>query len=130
ACKEYARKARKENGEPLSAATVRNRIRYLTSACRYAWKHHGMCDRDPADRVIVPQVNNERQMFIGRKEMLQLARQCRHRATSAAIRIAFYSGMRASEIHRARRIDGVFVLDDTKNGNPRRIPIHPKIRTA
>lgn len=130
ACKEYAKKARKENGEPLSPATIRNRIRYLTSACRYAWKHHGMCDRDPADRVIVPQVRNARQHFIDRADMLRLARACGHRPTSAAIRIAFYSGMRMAEIRRAKREGELFVLADTKNGMPRHVPIHPKIRTA
>lgn len=130
ACKDYAKKARKENGEPLSPATVRNRIRYLTSACRYAWKHHAMCERDPADRVIVPAVRNERQHYIDRRQMLMLAKQCRSRAARAAIRIAFYSGMRASEILRAKRADGVFILADSKNGSPRHIPIHPKIRTA
>lgn len=130
ACREYAKKARKDNGEPLSPATVRNRIRYLTSACRYAWKHHGMCDRDPADRVVVPSVQNERRHFISRREMVTLARACRGRAARAAIRIAFYSGMRIAEIVRARRVDGTFILDDSKNGMPRHIPIHPKVRGA
>jgi len=46
--------------KPLAAATLRNRIRYLTSACRYAWKHQGMCEHDPAERVIAPMVRNER----------------------------------------------------------------------
>lgn len=129
-CRFYTAKAGRadeENDKPLSPATIRNRIRYLTSACRYAWKHHGMCDRDPAERVLVPEVKNERRIFIGRKEMLQLARACKHRSTRAAIRIAFYSGMRLSEIKRAERVDGNFVLHDTKNGDPRIIPIHPRI---
>jgi hypothetical protein len=60
-----AGRADEENDKPLSPATIRNRIRYLTSACRYAWKHHGMCDRDPAERVLVPEVKNERRIFIG-----------------------------------------------------------------
>lgn len=127
-CKEYATKGRREDGEPLSAATIRNRIRYLTSACRYAWKHHGMCEHDPAARVIVPTVRNERRFFIDRRQMLQLCRASKHRATRAAIRIAFYSGMRMSEIKRAERVNGMFVLHDTKNGEPRHVPIHPRIR--
>ncbi len=73
ACKEHASKARKEIKDKkgnvieslsLSAATTRNRIRYLTSACRYAWKHHGMGEHDPAARVIVPVVRNERRYFM------------------------------------------------------------------
>ncbi|WP_243650943.1 tyrosine-type recombinase/integrase [Paracandidimonas soli] len=128
ACKEYTAKARKANGSKLAAATLRNRIRYLTSACRYAWKHHGMSEHDPADRVISPTVRNERRFFIDRRQMLQLCRASKHRATRAAIRIAFYSGMRISEIKRAERVNGMFVLHDTKNGEPRHVPIHPRIR--
>ena len=125
-CREIAQ----EGSERLAPATIRNRIRYLTSACRYGYKHHAMAESDPAERVIVPEVRNERRMFISRKDMLILARACPHRATRAAIRIAFYSGMRMAEIRTAARLDGNFVLEDTKNGEPRIIPIHPRIRAC
>lgn len=114
--------------KPLAAATIRNRIRYLTSACRYAWKHHGLGDHDPAARVTVPPVNNQRRIFITREQMLTLAKACEHRPTRAAIRIAFYSGMRISEIKRAVLTADAFVLADTKNGEPRIVPMHPRIR--
>ena len=127
-CKEYAEKARKADGDKLKPATLRNRLRYLVSACRYAWRHHGMSEHDPADRVITPTVKNERRHFIGRRQMLALCLVCKHRATRAAIRIAFYSGMRMSEIRTAERQDGTFVLHDTKNGEPRMVPMHPRIR--
>lgn len=127
-CRDYAARAVKDNGEPLSPATLRNRIRYLTSACRYGWKHHGMADHDPAARVTVPTVKNERRFFIDRRQMLMLAKACECKGTRAAIRIAFYSGMRMGEIIKARRTETEFLLDDTKNGEPRHIPVHPKIR--
>lgn len=139
ACKEYASKARKEIKDkegnvietvPLAAATIRNRIRYLTSACRYGWKHHAMTEHDPAARVIVPVVRNERRHFIDRREMLMLAKACKCKGTRAAIRIAFYSGMRMGEIIKARRTEAAFLLDDTKNGEPRHVPVHPKIRAC
>ena len=125
-CKAYAIKEK----DRLAPATIKNRIRYLTAACRYAWKHHGMSEHDPAESVIVPTVRNERQKYITRRQMLQLARACDHRPTRAVIRIAFYSGMRLGEIMRAKRVDGCFFLDDTKNGNPRIVPIHPRINTC
>lgn len=53
-CREYESIATKENGGPLAAATLKNRIRYLTSACRFAWKHHGMGEGDPGARVTTP----------------------------------------------------------------------------
>jgi integrase len=119
---------RKEDGSELAPATVKNRIAYLRAACRYAWKHHGLGENDPAQRVTVPKVKNERQVYIDRRQMLELARKCPQKATRAIIRIAFYSGMRISEIERAVVVGGRFVLTDTKNGDPRIIPIHPRIR--
>jgi integrase len=62
--------------------------------------------------------------------MLAIARSCKCRRARAAIRIAFYSGMRLSEILGAERLDGMFVLADTKNGEPRHVPMHPRIRAA
>lgn len=129
-CKAYRIKAEREDGGKLAPATIKNRIRYLTSACRYAWKHHGMGDSDPAARVTVPTVSNERKVYINRREMLQLCRACGNRETRALIRIGFYSGMRTSEILKARIEKGCFVLDDTKNGDSRTIPIHYKLATC
>ncbi|WP_197034964.1 hypothetical protein [Herbaspirillum sp. RV1423] len=67
-----------KNAKQISAATLRNRIRYLTSACRYALKRHGMCEHDPAEPVIAPMARNQRRRYIERREMLQLHRACRH----------------------------------------------------
>ncbi len=87
-----------------------------------------MGDNDPGAKVTVPTVRNERHNYVSRAEMLQLAKACQNRATRAYIRIAFYSGMRLDEIERARIVGNTFVLDDTKNGDRRVVPIHPRIR--
>ena len=87
-------------------------------------------DRDPAERVIAPEVRNERRHFVNRAEMLTIAQACKCRRARAAIQIAFYSGMRLSEILQAEHLDGMFVLADTKNGEPRHVPMHPRIRAA
>lgn len=126
--KQSTRDAKDKDAPPLAPATIKNRIAYLRAACRYAWKHHGLGDADPAQRVTVPTVKNERHVYIDRAQMLKLARACKDFPARALIRIAFYSGMRYDEIQRARVVDGRFVLDDTKNGDPRIVPIHPKIR--
>lgn len=123
-CAAYA----KAHRDTLAPATIRNRLRYLTAAARWGWKRHGMGDADPAARVIMPAVRNERQVYIDRGQMLELCRHTRHRPTRAMIRVAFYSGMRAGEIRAARVEAGQFVLDDTKNGEPRIVPIHPRLR--
>ena len=69
-CKEYAQKAVTTKGEPLAPASIRNRIRYLTAACRYAWKQ-GYCEHDPGARVVVPEVKNERQHYADRAAALR-----------------------------------------------------------
>lgn len=112
----------------LAPATLRNRLRYLTSACRWGWKHHAMGEHDPAARVAMPAVSNERQIYIDRRQMLQMARACGSWEVRAMIRIAFYSGMRLGEIRRARVEGDCWALDDTKNGEPRIIPMLPRCR--
>ncbi|MDO5691127.1 MAG: site-specific integrase [Pseudomonadota bacterium] len=129
-CKAYRLKGVKENGSPLSPATLRNRIRYLTAACRYAWKQHGMGDGDPAARVVAPTVQNERHQYLTREQVLMICRQCRNKTARQAIRIAFYSGMRLGEILVAEISGQAWVLRDTKNGNPRIVPMHPKAAAA
>jgi integrase len=125
-CKAYRLKARKEDGTALAPATVRNRIRYLTAACRYGWREHGMSEHDPAAAVTVPAVKNERQVYATRADMLRACKACKNRKARMAIRIAFYSGMRLGEILRAEVRGTAWVLHDTKNGNPRIVPIHPR----
>lgn len=120
---------RREGEAPrtLSPATLRARIRYLTAACRYAWKHHNLGASDPGAKVIVPRVKNERQFYVGRAQMLTIARATKNRAARMAVRMAFYSGMRLGEILRAVPRDGRWHLADTKNGDPRIVPIHPRV---
>lgn len=126
-CKAYRLKAAKDDGAPLAPATVRNRIRYLVAACRYGWKEHGMAEHDPGAAVSVPAVKNERQVYRDRADMLRAARAFTNRQARMALRIAFYSGMRLGEIRRAVPRGTAWVLEDTKNGNPRIVPIHPKV---
>ena len=125
-CAEYAQ----DQHGALRPATIKNRIAYLRAACRWAWKRHGMGDADPGARVVTPTVRNAREVVVDRAQMVALARACRHRGVRALIRVLFYSGMRVSEAQRAHRVGRVFVLEDTKNGAPRLVPIHRAISAA
>lgn len=125
--KAFKLKARKEDGGLLAPATVRNRIRYLVAAARWGWREHRMCEHDPAAGITVPQVKNERQVYGGRADMVRAARAMKNRQARMALRMAFYSGMRLSEIRRAEPREAAWVLEDTKNGNPRVVPIHPRV---
>lgn len=126
-CADYLR----DNRAQLAPATIKNRMRYLVSACRWCWKHPPkFCEHDPGAGVVYPAVKNERDVWIDRAQMVMLAKACEHRAVRAMIRIAFYSGMRQGEIRRASVAGDFFVLPDSKNGDPVRIPIHPKVRAC
>lgn len=114
--------------KPRAAATIKQRLAYLKSACRWAWKKHGLTEHDPTTRMLMPDVNNERHNFRGRREMLMAARACTNWYGQIAIRVGFYSAMRLGEQMRATVEGDVFVLHDTKNGDRRSIPIHPKIK--
>lgn len=125
----YLRAQRDRDGnpkEPLTDGSIRNILAYLRAAIRYAYKV-GKLDYDPTGRLAIPVVSNERHHYPQRREMLKIARACRSREVRAAIRIAFYSGMRRGEIFRAKVVRGEYSLTDTKNGSPRRVPIHPRI---
>jgi hypothetical protein len=103
----------------LAPATIRNRLAYLRAGCRYAFKFHKLCAHDPAERMQLLAVNNERHFYSDRKQVLQIARLIKSRSARAAVLIAFYSDMRLGEVLRCVVKDGAFVLHDTKNGERR-----------
>lgn len=132
---EYTKAARAAD-TPLAPATIRNRLAYLRAACRYAQKHHKIGDRNMRHEVPTPPVRNERQVYATRAEMLRIARKCTgtpaQREARALIRLAFYSGMRLGEFmamaSRNKVVADGFLLKDTKNGEDRIAPMHPKAR--
>lgn len=121
--REYAR----AHALTLAPATVRLRMSYLRAACRWAWKVHQLGDHDPAERMTLPPVRNERHRYATRKEVLRIARAIAHRDARALVLVAFYSGMRLGECLRAEPTLGGWLLADTKNGERRLVPIHPKV---
>ncbi len=117
-------------GVVLSDATVRNRLSLLKAACRWAWKRHAICDADPTTRMQLPTVRNERHVYASREQMLQLARAADRHDVRVLIRTAFYTGMRLSELRRAEVSAGALHLADSKNGERRSVPAHPRIATC
>ena len=112
---------------PEAFAPLITQDRALRAACRYAWKTHGWGEHEPAARLVLPPVNNARHVYLSREQMLAICCHVAHRQARAAIKIAFYSGMRQAEICRAVVQGQSFVLADTKNGLPRVVPIHRRI---
>lgn len=125
---DVAREYAQEQITTLKPATVRNRLAYLRAACRYAYKYHGLGEHDPAERMQMPVVKNERHEYASRREMLKIARAMSNFPARAVLRIGFYSGMRLGEIIGAEILSGqAFLLVDTKNGDRRIVPAHPRI---
>lgn len=125
----YLRASKDHNGvtkRPLADGAIRNIMAYIRAAIKYAHKV-GRLEVDQTARMVIPIVNNERHHYPQRAEMLQIARACENRELRAAIRVAFYSGMRRGEILKAKVTRQGYSLGDTKNGRPRIIPIHPRI---
>jgi integrase len=112
----------------IAPATVRNRLACLKAAARWAWKRHSLVDADPTTRMHMPAVRNERHIYISRADMLRVCRACDHWQTQVAIRVSFYSGLRLGELYAARVEHGTLLLDDTKNGDRRAVPAHPRIK--
>lgn len=117
-------------GVTLQPATIKQRLALLKAACRWAWKAHGLTQHDPTARMQLPTVRNARQVYLGRREMLQVARAAKRHDVRVLIRTAFYTGMRKGELRRVQVDGDVLWLADTKNGAPRAVPVHPRIRTC
>lgn len=115
-----------DHKDTLRPATIRLRMAYLRAACRWAWKRKGLGSHDPAERVVMPKVRNARHRYIDRNQVLKLARAMPNRDSRAFVLIAFYSGMRRAEIARAVPTPDGWLLEDTKNGERRIVPIHQR----
>ena len=111
----------------VAPATVRNRLALLKAAARWAWRHHGLVDADPTTAMRLPAVRNERHVYVTRREMLTICRACTNWQAQIAIRVGFYSGLRLGELLRVQAADGVLTLEDSKNGERRVVPLHPRI---
>lgn len=115
------------DGVVLSNATIRNRLALLKAACRWAWRKHGICESDPTARMQLPAVRNARHVYASRQQVGALAWAADRRDVRALIMAAFYTGMRLSELRRVESDGDRLVLADTKNGDRRVVPAHPKL---
>jgi len=128
----YAKNAKSEDGQPLKPGTIKNRLAYLRAACRWAWKHEaGFCEHDPAERMVLPKVKNARHTYLTREQAVRVFRAMGLGWARDAARAAFYTGWRINEVLQATPVEvgGLLALSipDSKNGQPRIVPVHNKI---
>jgi integrase len=124
-------KAEKE-GATLKPATVKNRLAYLRAACRWAWENKkGFGQHDPAERMVLPTVKNARHVYLSRTEALRVFRAMGYGWSRDAARVAFYTGWRISEVLAAVPVETAsglcLTIPDSKNDNPRVVPVHQRI---
>lgn len=115
---------------PLAPATLRQRLALLKAACRYAWRHHKVSDADPTSSMRLPAVRRRPPVWFDRATMLALARATDRRDARAMLRVGFYSGLRLGEMYACLVTSDALVLDDSKNDEPRIVPLHPRARAA
>lgn len=115
------------DGTTVKDATVRNRLACLKAACRFAWKQ-GLTKEDPTTRMILPTVRNERHVYASRAEVAALVRHADRHDARVMILAAYYTGMRLGELQRVQVEGDALWLADTKNGDRRAVPVHPRLK--
>lgn len=127
----YKAEAIGENGKPLKPATIRNRLAYLRAACRWAWKFKKMGLHDPAERMVLPKVNNARHIYLTREQVVPVFRKMGLCWSRDAARVAFYTGWRISEVLSAEAVETpsglALMIPTSKNELPRMVPVHSKV---
>jgi integrase len=132
-----AREYMQDNPE-LAEGTLHNRLAYLKSACRYAWKKHKLTEFDPTGHMEIPHPNNERQVDVPVERLERMLGRISEEEARALFTLAFYTGSRwQSEIY-PRNPEDVYrdgrevhlKVGMTKNGTPRLVPVAPAARWA
>lgn len=129
---EYRKNAVGEDDKPLKAGTIRNRLAYLRAACRWAWKNKkGFGEHDPAERMVLPKVKNARHVYLTRAQAVPVFRRMGLSWSRDAARVAFYTGWRISEVLQAVPLETaaglLLTIPDSKNDDPRMVPVHSKV---
>jgi len=79
-------------------------------------------------RMHLPTVRNERHVYADRNQVAALVKAADRHDVRVLILAAFYTGMRLGELQRVAVRRGALELTDTKNGDRRAIPVHPRLR--
>ena len=134
---DIARQYRAENPD-LAPATVRNRLAYLKAAVRYAYKRHGLGDRDYSERMEMPSVQNERQEYVEVADFQRGMRAVTDPAAHAVLTLAFWTGLRwrsnilpLTRDQIIRQDGGTWLsIARTKNERPLMVPVHEAAQDA
>lgn len=119
----------------LAPATVNQRLAILRRVCNLAFKIWHWLDQPIANRIQLLTVQNERHIYLTRAQVEDLAFKCQRREAGNLLIFSAFTGLRLSELFRARASDvwkthdgkaSLRVERRTKNGKPRSVPLHPR----
>lgn len=137
---DVATRYEEEHRSALAPATIRNRLAYLRAAVRYARRVHkyGKGLPDASADMVLPSVENERQVYARLPELNRLWRALKEPEARALFKMVFYMGLRwraellpraAVDIHR-NGDEAWLKIGVTKNGRPVMKPVHPAVRSS
>lgn len=113
----------------LAVATINRRLAGLRRILSLAYRRWQWIGQDIAARIPLLPGENQRQVWLTRRDALRLRRACPPGRTRAAVTLLVTTGLRVGELLalRAEQIrDGAIHLDArTKTGRPRAVPILP-----
>ena len=118
--------ARTHSGARNSAAasTINRRLALLKAVCKHAYKQG--YPENLSGRITLLKEDNKREVYLTRGEVARLAKFSPSTATRAAIWLAAYSGLRASELIALTGWDsraGTLAVATSKTGRPRLVPL-------
>lgn len=126
----------KANGTPLAAATIRNRLAYVAAAINHCREKRQIGVKENwAALIQYPPVNNIRTTTVDYSyDLPALLGACDHKEVRdpdemrALIMFCLYTGMRwISEVLHLKIKGTTLLVEDTKNGKPHSMPIHPAL---
>lgn len=109
----------------LSSSTINRRLCVLKAAAKHAWKQ-GWIEDNLSGRITLLPEHNKREVYLTREEVRTLAQSSPSSASRAAIMLAAYTGLRASELLRltAQPLSGDgLMVTGTKTGQSRVVPV-------
>ncbi|HET6719638.1 MAG TPA: site-specific integrase [Rhodocyclaceae bacterium] len=115
----------------LSPATINRRVAILRRIANLAHDVWGWLDQPLGQRIKLMSGEKTRHVYLTPAQVEHLADCCEHPIVAKAIRLAARTGLRENELLRADTVfDGCIVVDESKSGRPRLVPLPPDIEVV
>ena len=114
----------------LALATINNRLNVLKAVAKFAWGKRWIGE-NLSPRVALENPDNKRHRYLKPHQIGPLVRKAPTPEGRAWIALAAYTGLRRGELHALGKHqihDGLIDLGTSKNGEPRLVPIIPKLK--